>query len=212
MKITLSKAGKKYGSEWIFRNASFEIGAGEQAAILGTNGSGKSTLLQIMSGDVFLTEGSVEYHTGGLPVRPEYIFRHLSIAAPYMELPEELSLRELLLFHARFKPFLYGITLHDVIKTSGLEQSAEKQIKNFSSGMKQRVKLALAILSGGSLVLLDEPASNLDAAGIDWLRSLIKTYCRTRTLIICSNHQPAEYDLCSRVLEMKDLKLPVKQG
>jgi ABC-type multidrug transport system ATPase subunit len=133
-------------------------------------------------------------------------YRHLSFCAPYLDVIEEMTLLEFLAFHQQFKKPLPGLTATDVIRTIGLEASAEKQIRYYSSGMKQRVKLAQAILIDTPVLLLDEPCTNLDATGIALYHSLIDTYCKNRLVVVCSN-DAVEYQFCKQRIAITDYKL-----
>lgn len=200
--ITLRKAGKKFGKEWIFRGMDLEIEPGSKLAVTGGNGSGKSTLLQIISGFVLLTEGTVNYGN----ISPEEIHKHVSFASPYLQLPEDLSLREIIEHTAHFKPFYNNRKAKEVIEYSGLLHAADKPVKQFSSGMKQRLKLSLALMSDTPIVLLDEPVSNLDAKAIGWYRQMIGEFTGGRTVIVCSNSIPAEYDFCTLTVDVEKHK------
>lgn len=207
MTISLDNAGKRYNKQWIFRKLQATIESGTGFAILGANGSGKSTLLKTISGWIVPSEGRVEYRTPENIVLPaEQIPGYISIAAPYLELIEEFTFRELVAFQAALKPHLKDITSDDVIGISGLELSADKPLRYFSSGMKQRARLSLALLSDTRVVLLDEPCSNLDAQATAWYKELIDRFCAGRTIIVCSNHQEAEYDFCRNQIRMEDYK------
>lgn len=205
MKISLSDTGKRYNREWIFRHLSFEFTAGKAYAITGNNGSGKSTLLQVIGGAMLPSEGKIEYTLGGKTIPAEKIYQHMAIAAPYLELPEEMTLSEFLIFHASFKPLRSDISQKEIILMMGLEASINKQLRYFSSGMKQRVKLAQAIFSDTPLLLLDEPCSNLDEAGMALYHSLITNYCKEKLLIISSNEKQ-EYAFCEQEIRMAALK------
>ncbi|MBS4063446.1 MAG: ATP-binding cassette domain-containing protein [Chitinophagaceae bacterium] len=205
MKILLSDAGKRYNREWIFRHLTYEFNTGNAYAITGNNGSGKSTLLQVIAGAVQHNEGVVDFIIDGNKTEAEKHHQYLSLAAPYLELPEELTLTEVLEFHQCFKAFLPGITVSFIIDVLGLKQAAHKQIRYFSSGMKQRVKLAQAIFSNVPLVLLDEPCSNLDAAGIALYHQLIHNYCNSRLVIVSSNDEQ-EYSFCNEQLSVMKYK------
>ena len=205
MKILLSDAGKRYNREWIFRHLTYEFNTGNAYAITGNNGSGKSTLLQVIAGAVQHTEGVVDFIIDGNKIEAEKHHQYLSLAAPYLELPEELTLTEVLEFHQSFKAFLPGITVSFIIDVLGLKQAAHKQIRYFSSGMKQRVKLAQAIFSNVPLVLLDEPCSNLDAAGFALYHQLIQNYCNSRLVIVSSNDEQ-EYSFCNEQLSVMKYK------
>ncbi len=205
MKINLEHIGRRFNREWIFRDVNYVFESGSSYAILGANGAGKSTILQVISGSLSSSEGTISYSKGGVLLNPENVFEHLSMAAPYLELIEEFSLRELIDFHFRFKKYRSGLDRDLMIELMGLKHSEHKAIKNFSSGMKQRVKLGLAFCSDTEMVLLDEPASNLDQQGLEWYLSLVEKYTEDRILIICSN-QLQEYSFCKNQLNVADYK------
>lgn len=205
MQINLSAAGKRFNREWIFRRCSISFNQGEAYAITGPNGSGKSTLLQIMAGSMALSEGTINWHLNNTPLQAENIFQHISIAAPYLELIEEMSAREFLEFHHGFKPLLPGISIPEIVKEIGLEKAADKQIRYYSSGMKQRVKLAQAIFSNANSIFLDEPCTNLDRSGIELYQQLIERYTKGRTVIVSSN-DVEEYAFCTHRISISDYK------
>ena len=200
MKISLTNAGKRFNREWIFRNLSCEFGSGNAYAITGPNGSGKSTLLQIIGGSMVVSEGQVNYE-----VPEEQVYRHISITAPYLEVIEEMTAREFLHFHSQFKSFLPSLSVNTILEKVGLLNAANKQIRYYSSGMKQRIKLAQAIFSDVSCVLLDEPCTNLDAEGITLYQRLIDGFCKGRLVIVSSNDEQ-EYGFCNERLNILDFK------
>ena len=205
MKINLSQAGKRFNREWIFRNISLNFESANSYAIIGPNGSGKSTLLQCLAGMMQLSEGEIGY-TGNLkPLENEDAYKQISFCAPYLELIEEMTLIEFLDFHSSFKHFLPEVTTKSVIEVLGLQPAARKQIRYYSSGMKQRVKLAQAIFSNSKIVLLDEPCSNLDADGIELYHSLINDHCLNRLVIVSSNDE-IEYRFCKERLNITSFK------
>jgi ABC-type multidrug transport system ATPase subunit len=207
MKIELSAAGKRFNYDWIFRNVNLQFASGTSYAITGPNGSGKSTLLQVIGGLSQLSEGSIGF-VEAKNVDPEIIYQSLSLCAPYLEVIEEMTVVEFLNFHAQFKSLLPAITIDDIIEIIGLKAARNKQIRYYSSGMKQRVKLAQAIFSATPILLLDEPCSNLDSTGIELYHSLIENYCKERLIIVCSN-DPVEYDFCQTILSMADYKTTI---
>lgn len=205
MQIELKEGGKRFNREWIFRNASLQFNQGTAYAVTGHNGSGKSTLLQSIGGMLQLSEGNILFHQNGSTIADEKVYRQISFCAPYLDVIEEMTLVEFLAFHSRFKSFINGLTIERIISLVDLEAAAQKQIRFYSSGMKQRVKLAQAILSDTAVVLLDEPCSNLDAKGIALYHSLIKDYCADRIVIVCSNDE-VEYRFCQQKIEMQQFK------
>ncbi len=210
MQIVLSNAGKRFNRDWIFRKLDVSFNSGTAYAITGPNGSGKSTLLQAIAGSINVTEGSIQYTIGGKAISPDSVHKHISIAAPYLELIEEMTATELLTFHQTFKPFIRGVSITSILQTVGLQDAATKQIRYYSSGMKQRVKLAQAIFSDVGVVLLDEPCTNLDASGYELYHQLITNYCANRLVIVSSN-DINEYDFCTTRVRIQDHKVPVKR-
>ncbi len=203
--ISLNDTGKRYNREWIFRHLSIEFTAGGAYAITGPNGSGKSTLLQIIAGAVGFSEGQVVYTKNNTVVPEQQVYQEIAFAAPYLELVEEMTLEEFLNFHRQFKPFFPGITTELAAEAVGLQTARSKQIVHFSSGMKQRLKLAQAFFSDTPVLLLDEPTANLDAAGAAIYHELVNRY-RGNRLVIISSNDPQEYSFCTSVVQMSDYK------
>lgn len=204
--IHISNAGKKFGREWIFRKVDLAVGPGEKIVVLGLNGSGKSTLLQAFTSYLTLNEGYVSYSDSGGPIPTEAIYKLISVASPYLELVEDFTLQEQIEHAALFKPFSGGLSTTQVIGLSGLSAHAGKFIRLFSSGMKQRLKLTLAILADAPVLFLDEPTTNLDATVVEWYKELIERYAMHKTIIVCSNSIKDEYSFCNRTLAMEDYK------
>jgi ABC-type multidrug transport system ATPase subunit len=189
MKIELDKVSKKFGNQWIFRNISVTFDSNKPYAITGPNGSGKSTLLKIISGIVTPNEGKISYDDNKA-ISVDEIYTKLSYSAPYLDLPEELTIAEIIAFHQSMKSFK-GITASELLKI--LDIPADKQIRDCSSGMKQRVKFALAYYTESKILLLDEPTANMDHHWRNWTLDLIKSDKQERITIICSN-EPIEYE------------------
>ena len=205
MKISLTDAGKRFNRDWIFRHLSYEFSTGQSYAITGPNGSGKSTLLQVLSGAMQASEGNVQYSMLNVQCSIEEVYNYVSICAPYLETVEEMTVKEFLEFHHHFKPFLTSVTPEKIISILGLENAVNKQIRYYSSGMKQRVKLGQAIFSDTPVVLLDEPCTNLDASGMELYNHLINEYCKKRMVIVSSNDHH-EYEFCSEKLNIMNWK------
>jgi ABC-type multidrug transport system ATPase subunit len=204
MRIILNNIGKRYNREWIFRNVNLEFEKGCRYAILGPNGSGKSTLLQTIAGNFIASEGNVIYNASNeAVVSSEDLYHYLAICAPYMQLIEEFSLYEMIAFHTKFKPLVLNSNIVEILMLSGAEN---KQIRHFSSGMKQRVKLGLAMLSDVPVVILDEPLTNLDEAGKLWYYNLIEQYGNHKTILIGSN-RPEEYPFAGSIINISDYKV-----
>lgn len=217
MRVSLTDAGKRFNRDWIFRHLNYQFEQGNSYAIIGPNGSGKSTLLQVLSGNMEVNEGKCEWASvnkhpdnyreaiGNEQLTVEEPFNLVSICAPYLEVVEEMTLKEFLDFHKQFKPFLSSVTNDDIISIVGLDKAVNKQIRFYSSGMKQRVKLAQAIFSDTAILLLDEPCTNLDQPGVTLYNKLIEEYCKNRTIIVSSNDKQ-EYEFCKEKINIMDWK------
>lgn len=205
MTIEATGLGKRFQRDWIFRGLTHTLRPGSATALLGPNGAGKSTLLNTFSGQLLPTEGSLTYALGGRALAVEELPRHLAYAAPYLELLEELTLWELLQFHTRFKPLRPGVSLAGLLSIMYLEKARQQLVREFSSGMKQRLKLALSLYADAPLLLLDEPTTNLDAAGVAWYQEHVQATRTGRTLLLSSN-VPAEYAFCDEELRVTDFQ------
>ena len=206
VKIALKEVGKRFNKEWVFKNVNYQLEAGASYAILGANGSGKSTLIQIIAGNITPSAGIITFIKDDEKIPDEKIFREVAIAAPYLELIEEFTLTELIKFHFRFKSMVKEVNEKDIPELLNLGLERNKPLKHYSSGMAQRVKLGLAIFSDCPVLLLDEPATNLDNNGISWYNDLIKKYAGNRLVVVCSNHRTDEYSFCKEELIMENFK------
>ena len=205
MQITLNNLGKRFNREWIFRHFTCQFHSGKTYAITGSNGAGKSTLLQVIAGSLTHNEGNIEFNNEQQPTNNEQLYSHISIAAPYLELIEEMTAKEMLHFHAQFKPLINSVSIDEILQTVGLQNAANKQIRYYSSGMKQRLKLAQAFFSNTPILLLDEPTTNLDADGIALYHQLIKNYTANKLVIVSSNDKQ-EYEFCEEVVSIGEYK------
>lgn len=205
MTIRVNQLTKRYNYQIIFKNIDYTFEECKQYAVLGPNGSGKSTLLKVLSGFLTPSKGSVNYHHQNTQIENSEIYNQINYAAPYIQLIEDFTLDELLEFHFTFRKLLPSINLEEFKNILQLKKVKGKYLNEYSSGMKQRVKLALAILTDSSLVLLDEPLTNLDDAGTEWYNYLIEQYLGSRLIIVASNRLD-EYAFCGEQLNILDYK------
>jgi ABC-type multidrug transport system ATPase subunit len=199
---------KRFNREWIFRKLSFEFKAGNTYGVTGPNGSGKSTLLQVLWGQSPPSAGTLSYTCHGNATLPEEIYRRISVATPYMDLIEEFTLQEQVAFHQKLKPFRDEITVEELISLMGLQNARNKQIVNFSSGMRQRVKLALAFFTRSEIIFLDEPGTNLDKNAFKWYREQLEIIQNKypSTLILIASNDPEEYATAQEIISILDFK------
>ena len=199
--IRLNEVSKKFGSVWIFKGISARFETGKKYAITGANGSGKSTLLKIIAGIITPNAGAIKLEMNGSDLDILQLYKEVSYCAPYLELPEELTLAELLVFHEGLRKL--NISSAELIKL--LQLDPDKEIRNYSSGMKQRLKLALAFYTEAKVLLLDEPTANLDEHWTNWYLQLMQKPMPEKLVIICSNLH-AEYSFCDSVLNIDSFK------
>lgn len=199
MKITAENISKKFQKTFIFKNLSYNFESGASYAVTGSNGSGKSTLIKILAGFQSASHGKVIYHD----TPEELLYKKISYCAPYVDLIEELTLPEMVAFHTAYKPLIAGVDNIFIEELLGFD--ASKYIKDYSSGMKQRVKLALTFLSDVEVIMLDEPTTNLDKQGVNWYLNLVEKYQNDRTIIIASNIE-REYEFCKNVIAIENYK------
>lgn len=205
LEIHLTNVSKRFIREWIIRDCTYSFQSGKAYALTGPNGSGKSSLAQIISGYSTPTSGDVKFALGSKELPNEEIFELLNYAAPYVELIEEFTLNELLNFHFKLKKPVSGLSKSEILTLYKLENAVDKEIRNFSSGMKQRVKIGLALTTNSELIILDEPTTNLDESGVSWYLDMIEKFAKDKLLIICSN-QRREYGFCQENLDMMGWK------
>ena len=203
MTISLQNTGKRFNHEWIFRNFSYQFNLGNAYAITGANGAGKSTLLQVLAGATLHNEGSITASMNGVVIAAEKLFNYIAISAPYLELIEEMTALEFLDFHSNFKSLTQ--TPANILAAVDLSNTANKQIRYYSSGMKQRLKLAQAFFTNAPVLLLDEPTTNLDAAGIAIYLQLVQQLTKNRLVIVSSNNVE-EYRFCNKTIALSDYK------
>lgn len=207
MNILAQHISKRFGSEPIIDDFSYDFISPAKIGLLGINGSGKSTLLQMLSGFLTPSQGKILFTHHQKPVDEADRFQYVSIAAPYVELIEELTLMEFFTYHFGFKHPLKSIP--EIVQYIGLEKAKHKTLSHFSSGMKQRVKLAQAVFSDTPILLLDEPCSNLDSDGIHLYKQMMDEFTGDRLLIIASNDKQ-EYEVCDTFIDIMKFK-PVEE-
>jgi len=198
MHVQLISAGKRFNKEWILININQEINSGEKYAVLGANGSGKSSFIKLVSGYLMPSQGKIIHSLNGQVLPAEQVYLHISICAPYLEFTEAFSVDEILGFHKKLKPTYSDEIITKELINCGLHIHKNKAWGNLSSGMKQRLRLIIAILNDCKLLLLDEPCANLDSEGTAWYKTLIKEYTSGKTVLVGSNNQHDEFEFCTQ--------------
>jgi ATPase subunit of ABC transporter with duplicated ATPase domains len=203
MELILQDIGKQFNRQWIFNGINFHIHSNTSTAIIGNNGTGKSTLIQLLYNFQTQSKGTITYLLNQQEITNEDVSRHISFVAPYLELPEEFTLNELIQFHFKLRSKNNLFEIQTLLNEVHLIENENKFIKHFSSGMKQKLKLVLAFCSASDLLLLDEPCSNLDEESIQWFRQCIQKIKGSKTIVIASNMRE-EYDFCEQQLDIRN--------
>ncbi|HET8858828.1 ABC transporter ATP-binding protein [Marivirga sp.] len=202
MQLILEGLTKKYPRNKLFTDLNFTFESDNAYAITGENGSGKSTLIRIIAGVIAASEGKVKFIDNGELIEKENIHKYLGIAAPYLQLIEEFTLREHLNFHSTFRKPNSNQNILEEVKNANLHASLDKSISEFSSGMQQRLKLILCCSYEAKVLLLDEPTAHLDTKGINWYKDLLRRSLDKKIILIASN-DPAEYnDFAKKIINI----------
>lgn len=188
-KITLDRLGKRFGKQWIIRGLIQKLEPGKTYSVVGSNGSGKSTLMRLLAGWSKADEGQVLWSKDGSSIPKELWPKHLAWTGPYVLFPEELELDSFLDVHLKLSSLIESMDRQGLLKEIELEKHQNKAIKEFSTGMRQRLSLALAIHSQRQVLLLDEPTSNLDARWQQWLWDALKKVAANRILVVAGNQR-----------------------
>lgn len=154
---------------------------------------------------MLLSEGRIQYNRFDQTIQPDHIYKYTAFTAPYLDVPEELTLKELLHFHFKFKKLKNAYHLRDLPELLQLSGSEHKKVRDFSTGMRQRLKLGLSLFAEADIVLLDEPATNLDKNGLEWYLQWVQQLDKHQLLIICSNRTD-EYEFCTQTIDMMSFK------
>lgn len=202
MKIILENIGKQYKSDWIFHHIHNEFNINQSIAIVGPNGSGKSTFINIISGHTAPTVGNISYLLNSKQIKQEEVYQYIAVCSPYIELIEEFTIKENISWYVSLKKLKDNLSVDEILNLLSIPKNDLKKLHNYSSGIKQRVKLALSILTDSPVLLLDEPCTNLDATGIKWYNDLISMHSLNRIIIISSNNNPSEIACCSIKFEI----------
>jgi ABC-type multidrug transport system ATPase subunit len=195
---------KRYNRDWIFRNLSTSFETGKTYAITGPNGSGKSTLLQVLWGQLPPTEGKLEYTVEGVSIPVEEIYKEVSIATPYLDLIEEFTLLEMVDFHFKMRKLRTGLSAESIPELLELSHATHKTIGFFSSGMKQRLKLGLALFTASNFVFLDEPFTNLDVNAIAWYKRHLKHL--EQSIVFIASNDPKEYEGANSIIQVNEIR------
>ena len=206
MAVTLhiENLSKKFGSHWVLKSLNLKIQPFEKIAILGSNGSGKSTLLKIMAGFLYFDKGTLKWSKGETEITDHPDF---SFSSPYLDLFDHLKVEEHIEFHFKQKQAYNNLKPGEIIDLGNLGEYRNKFIRQLSSGIRQRFKNTLAILTAADVLFLDEPCTNLDEDNTKHYQKLVTEYTRDKMVIIASNYPPEYEFLCTKEYKIENCEL-----
>lgn len=183
---------KKFGRTGIFRDITFTVAAGESLCVTGRNGSGKSTLLKILAGLLSPSAGSVKHMLGNEIPKAAWL-GHTGYTGPLVNPYDELTAQEHIDFVGKCPAD--RAAADSLLDRFDLARHRNKKVRHYSSGMKQRLRIILAVLNDPPVLILDEPSTNLDGDGKEVFRSYLDSIRDGRIIIIATN-DAAEERLC----------------
>ncbi len=203
--INISKVAKTFdGRNFLFKDVDFEISNGKSLVVTGINGSGKSTLLKIIAGIITPSKGAVKYTVDDKEVEKGNWHEHISFVSPYLNLYEEFTPLEHLSLFADIQGIKYNPELAKLnLEKVGIYKARKKEIKKFSSGMKQRMKFALALQNPSKLFFMDEPTSNLDKEGIETVEKIFDEHISKGGAVLIASNEDREIKLCDKMIDIQ---------
>ncbi|MCG2589297.1 ABC transporter ATP-binding protein [Rhodohalobacter sulfatireducens] len=203
IKLKADNLEKRFGRKTVFTDLSFETGT-LVLGIAGANGSGKSTLLKCLAALLKPTSGSVKWTLNDHDIKRTDLKNYLGFAAPYIQLYEELTVRENLEFIQNVRSLSQQKPLSDLLEPLGAKKLLDNHFGELSTGQQQRIKLAAAIIHNPDILLLDEPGSNLDEAGKNIITSLVAQFKNSNRMVVIASNQQYELDHCHEIIELKN--------
>jgi heme exporter protein A len=195
---------KTFNNRKIFCEISFSLKEQDSIAITGRNGSGKSTLLKILAGVLTPTRGTTELKIDGKIIKPEDYFNQLGLVSPYLQLYDEFTGWENLDFFRRVRNInVEDKYLDELLYRFNIWERRNDYVRTYSSGMKQRLKYAFALIHKPPILLLDEPTSNLDAEGISTVYDTMEEHKRDGILIVATNDSE-DIKHCGQVIDLNN--------
>ena len=205
--IEVNNLTKQFKNALAVKNISFKINKGKIIGLLGPNGSGKTTTIGMMLGLIKPTSGTVFINHKNIENNRTSLLEKMNFISPYVELPKKLTVEENLKVYGR----LYGVKnlkekISSLMEKLNLTEFRSRKTGELSSGQKNRVSLAKALINDPEILLLDEPTASLDPDVGDYVRSFIENYASTKgsTILLASHNMNEVERLCSEVMMMKN--------
>lgn len=202
IELNVSKLNKRFGNNLVLNNIDVNA-ASCVLGVAGSNGSGKSTFLKCISGLLKPTSGQVNWSANGTPIKEENIKKSIGFAAPYIQYYEELTILENLNFIIDLNETQDHLSIDELLDRVGMKSFSEKLYGELSTGQQQRVKLAGALIHKPSILILDEPGSNLDEKGRKIIEEIVSEHKKLRGMVVLASNQQHELDMCDNILHLQ---------
>ena len=205
--IEINNLSKKYRNILAVKNINFKINKGTIVGLLGPNGCGKSTTIGMILGLIKPSSGTVIINGQNIENYRTHLLEKMNFISPYVELPKKLTVEENLEIYGR----LYGVKnlknkISDLMKKLNLTEFKTRKTGELSSGQKNRISLAKALINDPEILLLDEPTASLDPDVGDYIRGYIENYASNNgaTILLASHNMNEVERLCHEVMMMKN--------
>jgi len=198
IEIKADALGKRFGKTLLFKNINIQLKSGDSFYITGPNGSGKSTLLQILAGIQRPSSGGITYTVNNVIIANDFYKDYMGFTGPQVNPYDMLTAAENLKF---MLPESDDNKISAFLEKFDLYKHKDKPVKYYSSGMKQRLKLILALIRDPEILMLDEPCSNLDTSGRDIVYQTIGEIKAGKILIIATN-ESEDINLCGKGIDL----------
>lgn len=193
---------KNFGNRKVLSNVNFSVTHSMIFGITGKNGSGKSTLVKIIAGILSASKGEVIYLIDDKVLHNLTVYKHIGFVSPYLQLYEEFSAIENIQIISKIRGILFNkIWADQLLEKFNLLERKNDLVREYSSGMKQRLKYVIALYHNPKLLILDEPISNLDTDGIKIVYETVKEHRLNGSIIIATNDEE-DIQLCDSVLDL----------
>lgn len=206
IQLKVTELKKTFNNRLVFNKLSFELQSGDKFVVTGKNGSGKSTLIKILAGVLTETSGRVEYFIDDKKIDRENFYKIVGLVSPYLVLYDEFTAYENLSLFSKIRGLKISEgEINEILKRAGLYERRNDLVRTYSSGMKQRMKYASAILHNPIVLLLDEPTSNLDLEGKNFVDDLVFNFRKDGVIIVATN-ETQDFKYGEKIINLDEYK------
>ena len=206
IQLRVRELKKTFNNRLVFNKLNFDLNSGDRFVVTGKNGSGKSTLIKILGGVLTETAGEIGYFVDNKKIDRENFYKIVGLVSPYLVLYEEFTAFENLSLFSKIRGLKISETqINEILNRVGLFERRNDFVRTYSSGMKQRMKYAFAILHNPLVLLLDEPNSNLDQEGKNFVDELVFNFRKDGIVIVATN-ETQDFKYGEKIINLDEYK------